>query len=295
LPAPGSGGMGASFRPVTPGYFEAVGIPLRRGRTFESTDDADHPLVVVINEAFVEQYFAGKEAVGTRLRIPTVGRRIGDGTEVRWLNIVGVVGDVRFNGPTEAVEAAMYVSIPQVPMSDVVLLVEPANADVDLLGAVRRTVWQLDAELPVDKLRTLGLILSETIARERFNMILVGFFAILALALAGLGIYGLISRLVHMQRREIGIRVSLGAQRGRILRLVLGTALAPVMVGGAVGMGAAVLLSRLLESLLYGVGALDPTTFVTTPLLLVAVALLASYLPARRATRVDPITALRQE
>ncbi len=291
--APGEG-MGASFRPVTPGYFEAVGISLLRGRTFESTDDAEHSPAVVINEAFAEKYFSGEGAVGQRIRIPTVGRMLGvEG--VRWMEIVGVVGNVRFNGPTQAVEPAMYVSILQVPIPPNIMLVEPANADVDLIAAVRSAVWQLDAELPVSDVRSLDVLFAEAIARERFNMILVGFFAALALGLAGLGIYGLVSRLVHMQTKEIGIRVALGAQRGQVLSLVLGTALVPVMIGGLLGIVGAAGVARLLESLLYGVAALDPATFLLTPLVLVATALLASYLPARRATLIDPVTALRDE
>jgi ABC-type antimicrobial peptide transport system permease subunit len=160
---------------------------------------------------------------------------------------------------------------------------------------VRSAVWRLDPELPVDNALTLDVMRSEAIARERFNMLLVGFFATLALGLAGLGIYGLISRLVHMQTKEIGIRVALGARRGQILGLVLGGALVPVVIGGLLGIAGAAGLSRLLGSLLYGVAALDPATFLLTPLLLVATALLASYLPARRATRIDPVTALRND
>jgi len=292
---PPDASMGASFRPVTPGYFETAGIPLMKGRIFGRTDDAGHPDVVVINEAFVAQYFPGDDPVGQRMRIPSMERMFGDGTTPRWFEIAGVVGNVRFNGPTEAVEPAMYVSIPQVPMSDVVMLVAPARPDVDLLGAVRSAVWRLDPELPVDGARTLDVMLSEAIARERFNMLLVGFFATLALALAGLGIYGLISRLVHMQTKEIGIRVALGARRGQILGLVLGGALVPVLIGGLLGIAGAAGLSRLLDSLLYEVAALDPATFLLTPIVLVATALLASYLPARRATRIDPIMALRNE
>jgi predicted permease len=292
---PPEASMGASFRPVTPGYFETAGIPIMKGRIFESTDDAAHPDVVVINEAFAAQYFAGEEPIGQRMRIPSMERMFGDGTTPRWFEIVGIIGNVRFNGPTEAIEPAMYVSIPQVPMSDVVMLVAPARPGVDLLGAVRSAVWRLDPELPVDNALTLDVMRSEAIARERFNMLLVGFFATLALGLAGLGIYGLISRLVHMQTKEIGIRVALGARRGQILGLVLGGALVPVVIGGLLGIAGAAGLSRLLGSLLYGVAALDPATFLLTPLLLVATALLASYLPARRATRIDPVTALRND
>jgi len=292
-PAPGEG-TGASFRLVTPGYFEAVGIPLLRGRTFEATDDAEHPAAVIINEALVQRYFDGEQAVGQAMRIPTAARMSGRGLG-HTFEIVGVVGNVRFNGPTEAIEPAMYVSIPQVPVSDVVMLVEPARSGVDLIGAVRTTLRQLDPELPASNPQTLDLIMSEAIARERFNMILVGLFATLALGLAGLGIYGLISRLVHMQTKEIGIRVALGAQRGQILNLVLGGALTPVMIGGALGIAGAAGLSRLLESLLYEVAALDPVTFLAAPLVLVGTALLASYLPARRATLIDPLIALREE
>ncbi|MGD8331633.1 MAG: ABC transporter permease [Acidobacteriota bacterium] len=284
--------QGASFRPVSPGYFETVGIPLLRGRTFVPTDDVDHPAVVVINEAFARQYFPDDQAVGKRIRIPTVESMFGDGSE-QWMEIAGVVGDVRFNGLTAAVEPAMYVSLRQVPLGDFVLLVAPARAGVDLFGAVRNAVRGIDAELPVDGVRTLDTLRDDSVARERFNMLLVGLFAALALALAGLGIYGLIARLVQTQFKEIGIRVALGAQRGGILRLVLTGALLPVLLGGIAGLAAAAGLSRLLGSLLYEVGALDPATFVATPVVLAATALLAGWLPARRATRIDPIVALR--
>ncbi len=286
--------FGASFRPVTPGYIETVGIPLLRGRTFTRTDDADHPSVVVVNRAFAAQYFPQAEAVGQRIRIPTVERLLGDEDE-RWMEIVGVVGDVRFNGPTEAIEPAMYVSIPQVPMSDVVMLVEPEGDATNLAQTVRSTVWALDAELPLDGLRTLDTMLADAIGRERFNMLLVGLFATIALVLAGLGTYGLIARLVSMQSKEIGIRIALGAQRREILTLVLTGALTPVLLGGLGGLAGAAGLSRMVESLLYQVGTLDPLTYLSTPIVLVATALLASYLPARRALEVDPITALRQE
>jgi putative ABC transport system permease protein len=286
--------QGAGFRPVSAGYFEAVGIPLARGRTFAATDDDAHPPVAVVNEAFAARYFPGAEAVGKRMRIPTVERMAGDGAE-RWMEIVGIVGDVRFNGPTAALEPAMYVPIPQVPMSDVVLLVAPERDDVDVAAATRNALRALDAELPLTDLRTLDTVLADAVARERFNMLLVGLFAVLALALAGLGIYGLIARRVQMQRKEIGIRVALGAQRGGILNLVMSAALEPVVAGGLIGLAAAAWLSHLLEELLYEVGALDPVTFVMTPAVLLATALIAGWLPARRATRVDPVTALRGE
>ena len=292
-PAPGER-MGASFRPVTPGYFETVGVPLVRGRTLERTDDADHPPVVVINEAFLQQYFPAEEPIGRRIRIGTVERILGLDDQL-WIEIVGIVRDVRFNGPTADIEPAMYLSIPQVQIAPLVVMVKPAVAGVGLAATVRDAIWALDAELPIDNVRSLGAIFSEAITRERFNMLLVGFFAILALGLAGLGIYGLISRLVHTQTKEIGIRLALGAQRSQVVGIVLGASLAPVMIGGFMGLIGAAGLTRLLETLLYGVAALDPATFLAAPVVLLATALLASYLPARRATLIDPVTALRNE
>ena len=291
--APGAS-MGASFRPVSPGYFEAAAIPLIRGRTFEDADDAERALVAVVNRSFENQFFDGADALGERIRLSTVERRLGSDAEL-WLEIVGVVSDVRFNGPTDATEPAMYVSIPQVPMGSVVLLARPQAPGLDIAGTVRAAIWDLDPELPVDDLSTLDRKLADAVARERFNMLLVGLFALLALGLAGLGIYGLIARLVHMQTREIGIRVALGAQRGEVLHLVLGAALVPVLLGGIIGIVGAAGFARVAESLLYGIGALDPISFLATPVILLATALLAGYLPARRATRIDPIDALRQE
>jgi putative ABC transport system permease protein len=244
--------------------------------------------------AFAAAFFPDTEALGQRIRLPTVERiREEDGN--LFMEIVGVVGDVRFNGPTEATEPAMYVSIPQVPMSGAVMLAQPVQSGVDIADTVRGAVWALDPEMALDSMRTLDGMFAEAVARERFNMLLVGLFALLALGLAGLGIYGLISRLVQSRAKDIGIRVALGAQRGQILGLVLGGALAPVVIGGVLGIAGAAGLTRLFESLLYEVGTLDPTTFLLTPLVLIGTALLASYLPARRATKIDPIMALRQE
>ena len=269
---------------VTPGYFRALGIPLLRGREFTDGDEASSALVVIVNEAFARRYLPGREAVGATLSL-------GDGE----LRIVGLVGDVRTEGIARAPAPAVYAPAYLLPRSSMKLFIRTASDPLKLAAAVREAIWDINPNQPISDITTMQQVMSETVARPRFFTLLLGGFAGLAIVLAALGVYGVIAYAVSRRTAEIGIRMALGARAGNVLRLAIAQGLAPALAGLGLGLVAAVLLTRLLSGLLYGVGAADPATFAGVALLLVAVALLAGWLPARRAARVNPASALRQE
>jgi putative ABC transport system permease protein len=278
-------------RVATPEYFRTMGIPLLRGRDFAEADRADAPQVVVINETTAQRFFAGEDPIGQRVR---TGWGIGE-DHFAGGEIVGVVGDVRQLGPGKEFIPELYLPSTQVPESDLSVVVRTAGDPLALAKAIRAEVRALDANLPVSNLRTLDQVLSRAVAQPRFYLLLLGAFAAVALVLAAIGIFGVMSYSVVQRTREIGIRVALGANPGAVLRMVVGRALWLALGGVAVGLLGALALSRLLGSLLFGVSATDPLTFAGVAALLTSVALLATYLPARRATRVDPMVALRSE
>jgi predicted permease len=277
-------------RVVSPGYFDTMGIRLLRGRQFEERlDREDSPPVAVVSETTARRLWPGEDAVGKRIQ---PGNADPDG----WIEVVGVVNDVRQFELTSEPRLQMYLPYVQfqwfVPRQLVVKTdVEPAS----LAAAVRKTVWELDKDQPVSDVRTMEEVLSNSIARQRFSTLLLGIFASLALLLAAVGIYGVMSYAVAQRTREIGIRMALGAQAGSVLRLMIGQGLKLASAGVVLGLAGALLLTRLMSSLLFGVSATDPLTLVTISLVLVGVALLASYIPARRAAKVDPLVALRYE
>ncbi|CAN5880254.1 ABC transporter permease [soil metagenome] len=278
-------------RVATPDYFRTMGIPLRRGRAFGDADRADAPPVVVINEMAARRYFPDEDAIGQRIRLgwgPGDDRFAGG-------EVVGVVADVRQVGPSEDYVPEIYLPYTQVPVSDMSVIVRTAGDPLALAGVLRSQVRELDPNLPLSNLRTLDQLVAQSVAQPRFYMLLLTVFAAVALALAAIGIFGVMSYSVAQRTREIGIRVALGAEPQRVLQLVVGRALRLALLGVAVGLLGALALTRLLESLLFGVSTTDPLTFVAVAVLLAAVALLASYLPARRASGVDPIVALRAE
>ncbi len=270
---------------VSPGYFPTLGIPLKAGRLLESGDGASAPGVAVISEAMARRFWPGQEPLGARLSL--------DGE--RWFTVVGVVGDVRNATLAKEPYPQLYLPFAQMPMSSMYLAVRAAGEPRALVGTLRREVAALDAELPLADIRTMDERLSRSVEQPRVNVLLLGGFAGVALLLAGLGIYGVISQSVAQRTREIGIRMALGARPGDVLRLMIHQGMTPALVGIVLGLVAAGLGSRVLASLLYGVSATDPLSFATVPLFLAAVAFFAAWLPARRATRVDPTEALRQE
>lgn len=277
----------AKYRPVSSGYFETIGIPLLRGRAFTTVDSEDAPWVVIINESMARAYW-GKE--------DPVGRRLHFGSPV-WRTVIGVVGDVLHEGLDGEARPEMYVPFEQAPNKETgpTIVVRTGLDRAAAAAAVRSAVSAIDHTMPVDQIDTMEQVVSISVAQPRFRTVMLAAFSILALVMASIGIYGVMNYLVIQRTREFGIRLSVGATQRDVLRLVLGRA--AVLIGSGLGLGlaGAVVLARLIASLLYSVRPLDPLTFAAVPLLLSAVALTASYIPARRATRVDPMIALRYE
>jgi putative ABC transport system permease protein len=288
-PEPAPGDKPASgARIITPGYFHTMGIPVLKGRAFTPSDRADAPKAIIINETFAERFFAGEDPVGRRLNLDIADI---DG------EVVGVVGDVRHAGLDKEAGPEFYVPLAQVPLTDVSLLVR-TNENVDpqsLTTALRASLREVDKDQPLFGVRTMESLVASSVARQRFSMMLVSIFAVLSLALASVGIFSVMSFLVRQRTHEIGIRMALGAHGRDVLRMILKQGMAFTLIGIGVGLVAAFALTRLMSSLLVGVSAKDPLTFAGVSLLLMLVALLACYIPARRATRVDPMVALRYE
>jgi putative ABC transport system permease protein len=277
----------AKYRPVSEGYFETLGIPLLRGRSIAPGDTADSPWVVVINESMARQYWGSKNPVGDRLRFnsPT------------WRTVVGVVGDVHHEGLDGDTSPEMYMPVGQAANleSGPTIVVRTALETGSAASLVRDAVSAIDRSFPVDRIETMEQLLSRSVAQYRFRTVILAAFSILALAMASIGIYGVMNYLVIQRTREFGIRLSLGATRSDLLRLVLGRAVGLIGLGTGLGLAGAALVVRVITKLLFGTPPLDPLTFAAVPVLLVFVALLATYLPARRAMGVDPIVALRYE
>ena len=289
--APSSPGAGPSaiIRAVMPGYFHTLGIPMRSGRDFTSSDDLpDSPYRFLVNEAFVRQFLGGERPLGKRINaIMDLQNPYGE--------IIGVVADVRESSIDHEPEPTVYYPHAHLSYPRMVFLVRADRNPLGLAESARRTIRQLDPEQPIAEVQTLEDVLGENFARQRFSSWLLAGFATVALVLAAAGIYGLLAYSVTARTRELGVRSALGAGPNRIVSLVLTSGIRPVLGGLAAGWAGALSLSGLLKSLLYGVAPRDPLTFAGVPLLLAAVALLAAYLPARRAALLDPMDALRTE
>jgi predicted permease len=276
---------------VTPEYFDLLGMTVLRGRLFGESDNEKAPQVTVINETFARTYWPNENPVGKRLKLPTPGDR----SSLSWTTVVGVLADARTESLADSSVPQMYLSLYQRTAKDLAIFVrgqmDPAAIPVEL----REQVQSVNPELPVFGAQTLNEMVSASLSERRFSMEMVGLFALTALLLAGLGIYGVISYTVSERTHEIGIRLALGAQSRNILRMVLRQGLGLAIAGAAVGLVCALVVSHLMAGLLYGVRPTDPLTFAGVALLLIGVALLACYIPARRAIRVDPMIALRYE
>jgi putative ABC transport system permease protein len=287
----------AQHRPVSEGYFQTMGIPLLRGRQFDERDQPDAPGVMIVNEALQRRYFPGEDPVGKR--ITTLSRQYGPLGRVMpaslEMEIVGVVGNEKNSSLSETAEPAVYFSHRQFAYRSMSVVVRTTAAPLSLVNAVQNEVWSLDRNLPVSSIKTMDQHLGEAIAQPRFSALLLGLFAALALLLAAVGVYGVISYTVQQRTHEIGVRMALGASVGDILKLVVGRGLALIMTGVGLGVLGAFGLTRLISGLLYGMGATDPLIFVVMPALLALVALVACYIPAWRAAKVDPMVALRVE
>jgi putative ABC transport system permease protein len=283
----------ASFNIVTPRFLDAMGTRLVAGRAFSDRDDADAPPVAIVSQTVAERYWPHESPLGRHL---TVLARVysGQSSSPRPLEIVGVAKDVR-NEDLWQPEPAIYVPFAQKPSAGVFLAVRAAVPPLSLVPAIREAVRSLDKEQPVNRVRTMDEMVAQTYGSIRFPMTLLWIFSGLALVLSAVGLFGVMSYTMSRRTREIGIRIALGANRGDVLRLVLREALLMVAIGIGIGLTGALALSRVMAGYVYGITATDPLTFFAASALLTAVALLASYLPALRASRVSPIVALRFE
>jgi putative ABC transport system permease protein len=283
----------AIHRQVSANYLQTMSIPLRQGRYFTAQDNEQSMPVVIVNETMAREYWPDGDAVGRRFKL-------GDATDdTPWRTIVGVVGDVRQMGIDVPVKSEMYLPYGQVPpyafYSPRDLVLRTNGDPMSLTGAVRQAVRAVDPDQPISNVQTMAEVLGTETSQRRLGMILLTAFAVLALLLASLGIYGVLAYFVAQHRNEIGVRLALGATPANILLFVLQKGMKLTLLGVAIGLAASFALTRLMTSLLFGVNAVDPLTFAAVPVLLAAVAFLACWIPARRAARVDPVVALRYE
>lgn len=292
--SPESRSQSANFVPIGPEYFDTVGLKLVSGRRFTARDDQDHPGVVLINESFVKHYFPDENPLGRKMKLGPPAR-IWDNQKLTSFEIVGIVRDVKLAGLEAPSEPAYYIPASQAPLEDMVLLVRTTTDPLSIAGPVRQAVWSIDPNQPLSNVSTMAKVVDDSIAQRRLNMLLMGLFGGLAMLLSAVGIYGLLSQAVTQRTQEMGIRMALGAQVSDVLKLVLKQGMILALAGEAIGLLGALMLTRLMQGLLFGVTPNDATTFVAVIGVLTTVALLACYIPARRATKVDPLIALRYE
>lgn len=278
----------ADYTAASNDYFRTMNIALQRGRVFTSQDTTNTPQVMVVSDAFVKRYFPNEDAIGRRI--------VFDGNDKTPREIVGIVADVRRNGLDTGVEPEMYVSHVQNPERRMNVVIRTENGDASQLAqAARAEVKAFDQNQIIWRVQTLEELLGSSVAPRRFNMLLLGIFAGVALVLAAVRLYGVMSYSVSWRTHEIGIRMALGAKRSDVLRLVVRQGMTMTLIGLAIGLAGAFVFSRVMIGLLHGVSPTDPLTFTGVSIVLLIVALLACLIPARRATRVDPIVALRTE
>jgi putative ABC transport system permease protein len=270
---------------ISPQWFQTMRVPLRGGREFTAADNAQAPKVVIVNETFARRFWPNQNPLGKHVAVG------------RWpepAEVIGVSADVKNNGLAQDTQAQIYLPFPQLPWGNMELLVRTTVSPQSITSAVHAQISAVDPDQPITNIQTVDDLIDSSRAQPRFTMLLLGIFSITALALAAIGIYGVLAYSVAERRHELGIRLALGAERADILRLVVRQGLMLATGGIAVGLIAALLLTRLMSSLLYRVSTRDLTTFALTPVVFLCIALLASYLPARRATKVDPAEALRE-
>jgi putative ABC transport system permease protein len=279
----------AGERVVTPGYFQTMSIPILKGRSFTEHDRDNTPNVIIINEALARRYWPNQDAIGKRLAFEEdPGKQV-------WREIVGIAGNVKHKALEIEATPEVYFPYRQRPRNFMNLVVHTESDPASMIAAIRSQVLSVDKDQPVSDIMTMDQRLAKSVASSRFVMLLLGGFSILALCLAAVGIYGVMAYLVTQRTQEIGVRMALGAQRRHVLKLVVGKGMVLAIIGTAIGLAASLALTRLMRSLLFEVTPTDWLTFVIASLVLLVVALLACYLPARRATKVDPLIALRYE
>jgi putative ABC transport system permease protein len=283
------------YRQVGHDFFKTMGIPLVKGRHFTAADRADAPGAVIINEAMARQFFPDEDPIGevltqTQQRYGPLGAMLLNEVEV-----VGVVRDVRYVGLKEEPQPSLYFPHQQAPFRRMTVILRTATDPTSMIAAARYELAEIDPDMPISRIQSMEQVLADSIAQERFAMLLLGVFALTALTLAAVGIYGVLSYNVEQRTRELGIRIVLGADASDVREYVLRRSLWLVGGGILIGLVGAFSLSRILVSQLYGVASTDLITFISVPILLALVALVASYTPAQRATRVDPIVALRYQ
>jgi putative ABC transport system permease protein len=279
----------AQLRVASPDYFHAMGIPILEGRQFTIQDTSNSPNVVVINDVMARRYWPNESALDKQINIQD------DSGSPVWRRIVGVVSGVRHTSLEFQPEPQLYTPYSQFSMPFITVVLRTKTDPLNLTADLRRAVSAVDRDQPISKIKTMDQVLSESTAPRRFNMLLLSLFAATALFLAATGIYGVISYLVSQRTREIGIRSALGARKFDILKLVIGQGMTLALIGGVIGLAAAVALTRTVASLLFNVSATDPLILTEVTAVIFAVALIACYLPARRATKVNALVSLRSE
>jgi len=273
-------------------YFGVMQIPIPKGRAFSAMDREGQPRVAIVNEAFVRQLLPGQDPIGTRID----WTRSSDPHE--WMTIIGVAGDVKHSGLNQPVDPAVYSPFSQNDEAwrkFMTLVIRTRVPAAGLVEDVKKQVWSLDNQIPVSGIQSMDDLLAVSVAQQRFNVLLLGSFAALAVALAGVGIYGMVAYRVHQRTHEIGVYMALGAQHRDVLRLVMKDGVKLALLGIVFGLAGALALTRIMVSLLFEVKPTDPAILIGVALLLAAVAMLACYIPARRALSIHPMTALRRE
>jgi putative ABC transport system permease protein len=276
-------------RAVTPAYFETMGIPVLKGRSFAAQDRDNTPHVIIVNEALASRYWPNQDVIGKRLGFEE------DPSKQNWREIVGVVGNVKHQGLEAEAKPEVYFPYQQWPKNFMSVVVRTSSDPVSMIPAIRSQVFTIDKDQPTFDIMTMDQRLAKSVATSRFVMLLLGSFSVLALGLAALGLYGAMAYLVTQRTQEIGLRMALGARRSDVFKLVVGKGMRLAIIGTAIGLVASLALTRVMGTLLFEVTPTDALTFVIVPVVLLTVALLACYIPARRATNVDPLTSLRYE
>jgi putative ABC transport system permease protein len=285
-PLPVSEQPEVQFRRAMHNYFQAMGIPIRRGRGFEPTDILTAPPVAVINDTMANRFFPNQDPIGQHIRI-------GPAPTGPWTTIVGVVGDVRHGGLEEQPRPEMYINYLQGPPVSPFIVLRTTGDPAALAEAVRAEMRRIDKNMPVYEMRTMSTLRSDAISTRRYILLVVGAFGVLALGLAAIGVYGVMSLIVSERTREVGVRLALGAQPSQLLGMIVGQAARLGAIGVAIGLLVALPMAQLIHGQLYGIRSLDPATFVSVPAALLLISALAALVPARQAMRIDPVEALR--